>query len=134
MKAKSLPKLKKQALDLYSELVKYQFARDGKLNCYTCDKPLHLHTTDCQLGHYLSRGAYPNLVFHTNNSRLQCIRCNVWLHGNTVEFRIRLIAEIGIKEVEELEAIRHYPIKLIRSEYEDMIESFKQQIKEIREA
>lgn len=131
-KAKSLPKLRKIALDLFSYLVKLEYYLQGKLFCYTCKKPLKLNTTDCQLGHYLPRGAYPGLTFHKNNSRPQCYRCNCFLHGNTIEFRNNLIEEIGEKDVLKLESLRHESIKLTRSDYEFMIEDYKTKIKELQ--
>ena len=127
----SLPKLKKKALDLYAELVKLRAFNEGKLFCYTCMQLLKLHTSNCQLGHYLSRGAYPGLTFHPDNSRTQCYRCNVHLHGATVEFRERLICEIGIDRVEFMEGERHKQVLWSRSELLDMIESYSQKIKEI---
>jgi hypothetical protein len=130
-KVKSLSKLKKEALDLYAKVVKLKAYAEGRLKCYTCDKELTLNTTDCQLGHYLSRGAYPGLTFHPDNSRPQCVRCNVWLHGNTVEFRHRLIQEIGVAKVEALEAQRHTPVKLGRKDYEEMIVRLKAEIEKI---
>lgn len=130
-KATSLPKLKKKALDLFSEVVKLRAYRDGKMYCYTCDSPLVLHTSNCQLGHYLSRGAYPGLTFHPDNSRLQCYRCNCHLHGNIIEYRERLIKEIGVEEVEKLEASRHQATKLGRSDYLQMIEDYTAEIKSL---
>lgn len=127
-KAVTLPKLKKKALDLYSELVKLRAYRDNKLRCYTCDCELTLNTSNCQLGHYLSRGAYQGLTFDPDNSRPQCYRCNCHLHGNLIEFRERLINEIGIKEVENMESRRHETIKWSRSNYLEMIEDYKGQI------
>jgi len=135
MKAKkpiSLPRLKKRCLDLYSELVKLRAASDGKLYCYTCSKPLQLNSSDCQLGHFLSRGAYPGLTFHPDNSRIQDFHCNIGLKGNTVEFRIRLVEEIGIERVEALESIRHTQVKWSRSELHDMIDNFSSEIKELK--
>ena len=127
----SLPKLKKKALDLYAELVKLRAFNEGKLFCYTCRTSLQLHTSNCHLGHYLSRGAYPGLTFHPSNSRPQCYRCNVHLHGATVEFRERLICEIGIDRVEFMEGERHKQVLWSRSELLEMIESYSQAIKEI---
>lgn len=129
-KPASLSKLKAKALSLYSELVKLKAARDGKLHCYTCGKTLVLKSCDTQLGHYLSRGAYPGLTFHPENSRLQCYRCNCHLHGNTVEFRERMIKEIGLERVEKLEFGRHVQIKLHRSDYIAMIDKFNEEINE----
>ena len=131
MKKQTLPKLKKKALDLYAEWVKLVAHKEGKLYCYTCGSPLTLRTSNCQLGHYLSRGAYPGLTFHPDNSRPQCYRCNCHLHGATVEFRERLICEIGLENVEALEALRHTPSTLTRSDYETMIETLKNQINEL---
>jgi len=130
-KSKTLLQLKAQALDAYSELVKVIAEKEGKLSCYTCDAPLKNHTSNCQLGHYLSRGGYPGLTFHKNNSRLQCFRCNIHLRGNTVEFRVRLIDELGEEEVEALESNRHVPLKLSRTDYIEMIAEFRKQIKEL---
>ena len=124
-KIKTIPKLKKEALDLYSELFKLKAFSEDKLRCFTCDAPLQLHSSNTHLGHYLSRGAYPGLTFHPDNSRVQCFRCNVHLHGNTIEFRQRLIEEIGVYAVEEMEGMRHNQIKWSRSELNDMIILFK---------
>lgn len=132
MKQKTLPQLKKQALELFSILTKLRYLQKGELRCYTCGKPLRANTSDCQLGHFLSRGAYPGLTFHPDNSRLQCFRCNCLLHGNTIEFRERLIAEIGLEEVEALEAKRHELVKLSRIDYLEKIQFYKNEIKELQ--
>lgn len=132
-KAVSLPKLKSKALDLFAELTKLRAYRDGKMYCYTCDAPLILKTSNCQLGHYLSRGAYPGLTFHVDNVRLQCYRCNCHLHGNIFEYRERLVNEIGVEEVEKLETSRHVSVKWSRSELLQMIEDYKAEIKILSE-
>ena len=128
----SLPKLKAKALNLYSELVKLRAFKEGKLVCYTCDSPLQLNTSNTQLGHYLSRGAYPGLTFHPNNSRIQCYRCNCHLHGNTIEFRERLINEIGFGAVTQLESFRHFQVKWSRSDFHEMIDSFKAELETLK--
>jgi hypothetical protein len=135
MKAKkpiSIPKLKKKALDLYSELVKLRASGEGKLYCYTCDTPLTLNTSNCQLGHYLSRGAYPGLTFHPDNSRVQCYRCNCHLHGNLIEFRERLINEIGMGAVMQLEGFRHMIIKWGRNDFHKMIDEYTTELKSLK--
>ena len=124
----SLPKLKSKALTLFAERTKLRALRDGKMYCYTCNSPLQINTSNCQLGHYLSRGAYPGLTFHVDNSRLQCYRCNCHLHGNTIEFRERLITEIGMEEVLKLESSRHEQVKWSRSDLHAMIDDFKGEI------
>ena len=125
----SVPKLKAKALNLFSQVVKLRAFRDGKMWCYTCDAPLVLNTSNCQLGHYLSRGAYPGLTFHPDNSRLQCYRRNCHLHGNTIEFRERLINEIGIDRVMKLELNRHGTVKWSRSDFHLMIDTYSEELK-----
>lgn len=129
----SLPKLKSKALSLYAELVKLRAFREGNLNCFTCGKPLQLNTSDCQLGHYLPRGAYPGLTFAEDNCRIQCIRCNVWMHGNTIEFRERLIKDIGIDRVERLEQSRHLQVKFSRSDFHYLIDNYVPEIKLLKD-
>jgi hypothetical protein len=131
-KIKSLSELKKLALDHLAELTKLKAELDNKLYCFTCGAELQLGTSNCQLGHYLSRGAYPGLTFHPDNSRLQDFHCNIGLRGNTIEFRIKLIEEIGIKRVKELEAMRHVQVKLSRKDYEVLIENYKEEIKRLK--
>ena len=125
-KSKSLSKLKEEAWSLFSARLKQRYADDeGNVMCFTCNALMKQNTSNCQGGHYLSRGGYPGLTFHPDNSRPQCYRCNIHLKGNTVEFRIRLIEEIGLERVEALEAQRHAQVKLTRSDYEKMIEELK---------
>jgi hypothetical protein len=129
-KTKSLPKLKSEAWDLYAKLIKLKRAENGYVKCFTCGSVLSLNTSNCQAGHYLSRGAYPGLMFHHDNVRPQCYRCNCHLHGNIVEFRERLICEIGLESVERMEASRHISVKWSRSELGLMIELYKAEIKD----
>ena len=91
-----------------------------------------MKSSDCQLGHFLSRGAYPGLTFHSDNSRVQCYRCNVHLHGNVIEFRERLINEIGYNKVTALELSRHTQVKWSRNDFHEMIDRFSAEIKELK--
>jgi hypothetical protein len=129
----SLPKLKKKALDLFAQSVKLRAAKEGKLICYTCHCKLELRSSNTHLGHYLSRGAYPGLTFHPDNSRPQCYRCNYHLYGAIVEFRERLICEIGIDRVESLEGSRHVSVKWSRGDLHEMIDRYSSEIKELNE-
>ncbi|KDN13872.1 recombination protein NinG [Snodgrassella communis] len=54
-------------------------------------------------GHYRSVGSAPNLHFNENNCHGQCERCNNYLSGNHISYRIRLIERIGHEAVELLE-------------------------------
>lgn len=60
-------------------------------------------------GHYISRGAAPELRFHEDNIHKQCKYCNDRLSGNFAQYRIRLIEKIGLERVEFLEGPHELP-------------------------
>lgn len=84
------------AVNAYVRLV-----RDAHLTCISCGR---WHDGQWHAGHYLSRGARPGLRYVEANIAKQCMPCNVHLSGNQVNFRIGLIARIGLAAVEALEA------------------------------
>jgi hypothetical protein len=104
-----------------AELNKWvRLVRDRDLPCISCGK---FHQGQWHAGHYLSRGAHPELALNRLNVHKQCQPCNVHLSGNQINYRIGLIARIGIVLVEWLESY-HDPVKLsiddikaVRNEY-----------------
>lgn len=90
--------------------------------CFTCGNyypPKKLHC-----GHYLSR-YYKAARWNFDNARPQCMMCNMWKRGDPIVFRRNLIAEIGIKRVEAVEALRDAPIKLSREYLTTLLEELK---------
>ena len=84
---------------------KYIRLRDRNKPCVSCGCELSNNyggTTDC--GHYRSRGSASHLRFNLLNMAAQCSRCNRYLSGNVVEYRIELIKRIGIDNVNKLES------------------------------
>lgn len=80
---------------------KYVRLRDAHLPCISCGT-----TSDVQFaaGHYRARGSASHLRFNHDNLNKQCNRhCNMALSGNQRNYRIGLIAKIGIERVEALE-------------------------------
>jgi len=75
--------------------------RDKHLPCISCGT---WETVQWEAGHFRSRGAASHLRYHQDNISKQCHRCNVQLSGNQQQYRINLIAKIGIKRVEALES------------------------------
>ncbi len=84
--------------------------RDVCQPCISCDVISPPGGWDC--GHYLTRGAHPELRFDELNAHRQCKKCNGGAgfsfggrKGRTVqhEYRKRLIARLGLEAVEWLE-------------------------------
>lgn len=90
-------------------------------------------------GHYLSRGAYPELRFEELNCHKQCKKCNGGSgkyakksRSVTAGYREGLTKKIGCDKVEWLEGpheIKKYTI----SELIEIKEKYKQKIKELKE-
>lgn len=96
--------------------------RDADRPCISCG------TVDAKwdAGHYRSVGSNPALRFSELNVHKQCAQCNQHKSGNAVEYRIGLVARIGIAAVEWLEGPhepKHYSIddlKQIKADYTRM--------------
>ena len=98
----------------------YVRARDAGKPCISCGR---MHEGQWHAGHYLSRGAHPELALEPLNIWRQCAPCNTYLSGNQIEFRKGLIERRGAKLVDWLEGPhepKHYTIddlKAIKEKY-----------------
>ena len=84
--------------------------RDAGKPCISCQRH---HTGQIHAGHYLSRGARPELAYEPMNVHAQCAPCNTHLSGNIALYRKNLVELIGLEKVEWLEGPhepKHYSI------------------------
>lgn len=98
---------------------KYIRLRDADRPCISCG----ITYGKWNAGHYRSVGSNPALRFEPLNNHKQCVQCNQSKSGNAIEYRIGLIARIGLEAVEWLEG-PHEPkkytiddLKQIKSKY-----------------
>jgi hypothetical protein len=93
--------------------------RDAEIGCISCGTLNGKRNA----GHYLSTAARPELRFDEDNVHLQCERCNTYLHGNLIAYRVALLARIGVDGVARLEGpwpVRKYRVdelRVIRDDY-----------------
>jgi hypothetical protein len=84
----------------------YVRERDKSQGCICCGAVLRTGGVggafDC--GHYRSVGSAPHLRFNEANAHGQTKQCNRYGGGRAVDYRIGLIARIGLEAVESLEA------------------------------
>lgn len=105
----------------------YIRARDAGRPCICCGVPIaaadSIRGHNCDAGHYRSVGSAPHLRFDERNCHAQRVICNRHGAGRAVDYRIGLIARIGLEAVEAIEADqapRHYSIddlKAIKATY-----------------
>lgn len=120
---KTLPVLKREAQQAFNAWIRY---RDRDQPCISCCAPppdmSKLHGGR-DAGHFRSVGSASNLRYHEDNCHAQCVSCNQYGAGRAVDYRIGLVARIGLERVEALErqnAARkwtHDEVRAIRDEY-----------------
>ena len=90
MKKSLASQLKKKLDATFSLWVRNRGSKDGYNQCYTCGitKPIK----QLQCGHYVSRTAL-STRWDEDNARPQCMPCNVFQHGNMVEYSLLLEQE-----------------------------------------
>ena len=100
---KTIPDLIKEAQREFNAYIR---ARDADQLCICCGNPLGTGEVggafDC--GHYRSTGSAPHLRFDERNAHAQRKVCNRWGAGRAVDYRIGLVARIGLAAVEALES------------------------------
>lgn len=102
---KTIPQLIAAAQKEFNAFIR---ARDRVRPCICCGRTAQMgygnsaHGWDC--GHYRSTGSASHLRFHEDNAHRQLVICNRYGAGRAVDYRIGLIARIGLERVEALEA------------------------------
>lgn len=102
-------------------------ARDDGQPCISCGS----FTGKKNAGHYRSVGSSPELRFEPLNVWLQCEKCNSYLSGNLISYRINLIARIGQCKVEWLEG-KHDPKKYTIEELKQIKAKYLKLAREIK--
>ena len=120
---KTLPELRVEAQEAFNAFIR---ARDAGQSCICCGRfPQSESLTggSWDAGHYRGRGAAPELAFDERNCHLQLKRCNhrAW---DVAGYRARLIAKIGLAEVESLEG-PHEAKKYTRDDMRDIRDAYR---------
>jgi hypothetical protein len=81
---------------------KWVRVRDKDLPCISCGAKV---SSVWDGGHYKKAELYSGVIFNELNTNLQCGKCNRYLGGNELNYRVGLIAKIGEGAVKELEQL-----------------------------
>lgn len=127
---KTYPQLIKDVQRVFNQSVRLRDQLAG-YPCISSGRPLDWsgNATDC--GHYRSTGSAPHLRFNFDNAHAQSKHDNQYKAGNAVDYRIGLIARIGLERVEALEA-NNTPRKWSRDELLAMKEDFQRLVRELK--
>lgn len=133
---KRIPDLIKETQIAFNAFIR---ERDAGKPCICCGRPLCGTDSgastggsfDC--GHYRSTGSAPHLRFDERNAAGQRKVCNRYGAGRAVDYRIGLIARIGLAEVEALESDNRIhrwtreELIAIKDEYRTKLKALKQE-------
>ena len=129
---KTLPALKAEAQQAFNAYIR---ARDADKPCICCGLPLSAGDVggafDC--GHYRSVGSAQHLRYDERNAHGQRKQCNRWGAGRAVDYRIGLVARIGLEAVEALES-DNSPKKWTREELISIRDEYRKKLKGHNEA
>jgi hypothetical protein len=130
-KIKTLPVLKRETQVVFNRWIR---ARDETQPCISCGAAApsaHEYQGGRDAGHYRSVGAAPHLRYHEDNVHAQCVSCNQHKSGNAVDYRIGLLARLGVARVEAVEhdnTARRYTreeLIAIKAEYKAKLKAMK---------
>lgn len=138
------PKLEKRTQTAFNAFIRERDFYEPCISCGRYDREIDYSGVggkwDC--GHFLTVGAHPELRFTESNGYKQCKSCNAGSgkytkknHTVGIDYRINLIARIGIEKVEWLEG-PHEPLNLLHDDLRDMAIQYREktrQLKKIRE-
>lgn len=101
--------------------------RDAHQPCISCG------TTSADVwhaGHYYSTAARPDLRFDTANIHRQCAQCNLFKHGNLIEYRRNLPARIGQVELDRIDGPATNPRATVQV-LQELVKEFRSRTKEL---
>lgn len=127
MKELNTASLRKKMVRVFNEFIRL---RDKNLACISCGVSRVDHA-----GHYwpTSICPQPSMRFHEQNVNGQCVKCNTFLEGNRIHYKIGLIKKYGKQIVDDLDIVRSLRQSSWSGwEYKTMIKVYQDKIKELK--
>lgn len=127
---KTYPQLIREAQAAFNLVVRLRDQLAGHA-CVSSGRPLDWNGNAVDAGHYRSTGSAPHLRFNFDNCHAQSKHDNQYKAGNAVDYRIGLIARIGLARVEALEADNmprkwtHDELRAMKAEFQAMARQLK---------
>lgn len=133
IKRKKLPSmkgLKAKAWKVFSAWVKRRDMIGGIIICITCGS--QVLPGDANSSHFIHGHSKPTF-FDERNVHSSCVRCNLYLSGNLVEYAAFMQKKYGWETIDALRELSHQVVKPTREFYQEIIVRYKAKVKEIDE-
>jgi len=130
-KANSISRLTKKLDAIFSKYIRLRDALKTTwtlttLKCYTCDALVEVEKA--QNMHFVPR-AVKQLRFDESNTRWGCMRCNVLMHWNYIEYFQRIEKELWRQKVDEMIAKKYETYSYTSDELNLLIETYTNKTK-----
>ena len=122
-KLKPIPKLTKDAQQVFNKYIRTRDSDDGWFTCISCGQTKTTDLMDC--GHYVPVKNSSALRFDEYNCNGECKKCNGFDQFHLIGYRKNLINKIGQDMVEWLDNNCRLGKKWERSELEEIINKYK---------
>ena len=114
---------------VFSEYIRRRDADEyGRVKCCTCDTVAHWSEMDC--GHWIMR-RHTATRWSEENCHPQCKSCNRHFDGQWVKHRDYIFKRHGPDMIWKLGHLRIQPIKLMQHEIDEMVQVYKEKIKQL---
>lgn len=123
-KSKSISYLKKKTWSLFSEFIRKRgCSHDGINTCVTCG--INAHWKDLQAGHFID-GRNNSVLFNEEIVWPQCMRCNIFLKGNKIQYVQFMVRTLGksFDDLVELDKLKFLSKQFKKYDYLDLIELY----------
>lgn len=127
---KTYPQLIAACQKAFNAVVRHRDMVAG-YRCISSGRELNWNGNAVDAGHYRSRGSAPHLKFNFDNCHAQSKYANRYGSGQAVDYRIGLIARIGLTRVEALEA-DNTPAKWTHDDLRRMTKEFQAQLRDMK--
>lgn len=118
----SLKRLEALTWNIFSRYIRLRDSKQsggfglGRLYCYTCGKLIL--TKQAHAGHFIHKRN--SVRFLESNVHAQCSYCNTYLHGNLINYTLKMVKDYGKLHVEELRFHTSMAHKFTRDELEQI--------------
>lgn len=121
-KLKPISSLKKKVWRVFSEWVRKRDSdENGYITCCTCSA--RIHWKEANSSHFL-HGHSKATFLDPRNVNASCIRCNLYLHGNLVEYAAFMKARYGWETIDALRELSKETWKPSRQDLEELIQKY----------
>ncbi len=121
-----IPVLKRRAQKIFNEFIRL---RDKNLPCVSCQKIIGKDETS-HASHFRP-ATNSRLRYDERNVWRSCVKCNVFLSSNAIEYKKALIIKLGIDVVEELETTND-TYKYTKEELQEIIKTYREKVKVLK--